>query len=54
MVDDAVKLIGAAAGLINSFAWPLVAVWLIWKFAPVVRAYLGTVAIIGYLPCPVM
>lgn len=41
MVDSFVKIVGAIAGLIASFAWPLVVVWLIWKFAPLIRDFLA-------------
>jgi hypothetical protein len=34
MIDDFVKIIGAITGLINAIAWPIVAAWLILKFAP--------------------
>jgi CheY-like chemotaxis protein len=43
-MDDAVKLIGAVAALITSFAWPLVAIWLIWKFAPAIRDFLAHIS----------
>src|SRR5882724_9325042 len=44
MVDSFVKILGAIATLINAFAWPLVAVWLIWKFAPVIRDFLANIS----------
>jgi CheY-like chemotaxis protein len=44
MIDSFVKVVGAIAALISSFAWPLVAVWLIWKFSPVIRDFLANIS----------
>lgn len=44
MVESFVKVSGALATLITSSAWPLVAVWLIWKFAPVIRDFLANIS----------
>lgn len=44
MVDAFVKVVGAIASLINAFAWPLVVAWLVLKFAPVIRDFLGNIS----------
>jgi CheY-like chemotaxis protein len=44
LVDNFVKVLTAIAALINSVAWPLVATWLVWKFAPVVRDFLANMS----------
>jgi hypothetical protein len=44
MIDDSVKIMGALATLITSVAWPIVAAWLISKFAPVIRDFLANMS----------
>ncbi len=40
MIDDFVKIAEVFAKLIGSFAWPVVALYLIWRFAPPIRDFL--------------
>jgi hypothetical protein len=44
MVDNFVKVVGALAELVHSFAWPIVVAWLVLKFAPVLRDFLTNIS----------
>jgi CheY-like chemotaxis protein len=44
MVDNIVKLTEALAKLIGSFAWPLIALILIFRFAPTLKTFLSSIS----------
>jgi hypothetical protein len=51
-VDDLTKVAGAVTGFLNTIAWPLVVLWIVHKFAPLLRDFLanmteGTVKAFG-------
>lgn len=41
-IDDFVKITAAVAGVLATIAWPLVVVWIVYKFAPLIRDFLAT------------
>jgi hypothetical protein len=51
-IDDFIKITTAVAGFLNTVAWPLVVLWIVHKFAPLLRDFLanmteGTVKAFG-------
>lgn len=41
MVDEVVKISTVVTGFISTIAWPIVVIWIVSKFAPLVREFLA-------------
>jgi PleD family two-component response regulator len=42
-IDDFIKITASISGFLNTIAWPLVVLWLVRKFAPLLRDFLANI-----------
>src|ERR1700754_4009755 len=42
-IDDSIKITTAVTGFLGTIAWPIVVLWIVLKFAPLVRDFLANI-----------